>query len=94
MQDPKRKKGPLLPWKSSSYQTHIEKAFLKDEVTFEISKKSSQSNGKGERCYYRVVEEHFSEHTQVKRFDSSKVESPLLTPSILERKATAKKAAD
>jgi hypothetical protein len=94
MQDPKRKKGPLLHSKSSSYQTHVEKAFLKDEVTFEISKKTSQSNGKGEGCYYRIVQEHFSEHTLVKRFDSSKVESPFLTPSILERNATAKKAAD
>ncbi len=94
MQDAKQKKGPLLHPKPTNHRTHTEKALVKDEVTFEKAKKSSQSNGKGRRCHCQLLEFQCSEHIIVKQFDSSKIESPFLTPSLLERKAAAKKAAD
>lgn len=84
----KREKGPLLQSKTAITASQAQTASLKDEVTFAIPKKGSKTEVKSicprlnAHCFY-------SDASAAKEFDSSKIESPLLDPKIMERKATA-----
>jgi hypothetical protein len=95
MQGQRKTKGPLLPAKAINGRPYSEKAFVKNDTTFEVSKMDGKSTSKSNYILISLSEMTCSENTIVKQFDSSKIDSVFLDPKALERKvAMAKNATD